>query len=731
MAKQKVAILGGGVAGLSAAFELSRTPELREAYEVTVYQLGWRLGGKVASGRVQPGSSRYPSILAGRNLEHGLHIWFGNYENSFAMLRSVYDLLPPDPNRLLQTWRDAFHPHDDTSMGYQTDDGWTAIPIQWPGRPGTPGDGTPPSSLWGAITVFLKLAEELLHYFEHHRPEPIHLPPGTLDTERFAAAIQALEGDARSDAGCLAEAEALTLTEAARAARLWVEALGDDFKGRGDDHPPAAFALITAVDRALRAAPLDETGVIEKLVLEAINVVDAVLRGLWTDLFEPDANFESIDHLDLRAWLIQHGGDPTIVNQSPVVRQVYDTAFQYVDGSPDRPDYAAGASLGCFMNLLTGYKESILFIVQAGFGEAVVAPLYRVLVQQGVNFEFFRKVTRIGLSSDGVRVSSIRMERQADVVGGGRYEPTLTYDASGGTLESWPAEPFWEQLVNGFTMKQAGVNFESKWSAYPPAGTEVLYDGTDFDKVVLATCMGAYKTLDGVPGFCQELIAASPDFRDYVELQGIVPTISLQIWGANETLVADADLTPIVAGPRPLTVWAQMEGVLHTEPAGPVSVGYLCTALPTTLFQNPASANDTPAMGLEQVRRLSKEWLENDSRVLFPKASPGGVFDWQSLYASQALTGPARLEDQYLRANIDPTECCVATQTGTTRYRLYPGGGGFANLVVAGEAAKSGFNASSVEGSIMTGMAASRAISGSPAYIANYDMMTRKPRESG
>ena len=47
----EVAILGGGAGSLTAAFELTATPELRERYDVTVYQLGWRLGGKGASGR--------------------------------------------------------------------------------------------------------------------------------------------------------------------------------------------------------------------------------------------------------------------------------------------------------------------------------------------------------------------------------------------------------------------------------------------------------------------------------------------------------------------------------------------------------------------------------------------------------------------------------------------------------------------------------------------------------
>ena len=45
-----IAVIGGGCAGMAAAFELTR-PEHQGRYRVTVYQLGWRLGGKGASGR--------------------------------------------------------------------------------------------------------------------------------------------------------------------------------------------------------------------------------------------------------------------------------------------------------------------------------------------------------------------------------------------------------------------------------------------------------------------------------------------------------------------------------------------------------------------------------------------------------------------------------------------------------------------------------------------------------
>src|SRR5437763_6084185 len=83
---------------MAAAFELTR-PEHGGRYQVTVYQLGWRLGGKGASGRGP----------AGRIEEHGLHLWMGFYENAFRLVRECYAELGRDPRACpIATWRDAF-----------------------------------------------------------------------------------------------------------------------------------------------------------------------------------------------------------------------------------------------------------------------------------------------------------------------------------------------------------------------------------------------------------------------------------------------------------------------------------------------------------------------------------------------------------------------------------------------------------------------------------------------
>src|SRR5262245_30772505 len=96
----EVAIIGGGCAAVTTAFELTR-PEHQGKYRVTVYQLGWRLGGKGASGRGP----------ADRIEEHGLHLWMGFYENAFRVMRECYAELKRDPATCsIADWQDAFHP---------------------------------------------------------------------------------------------------------------------------------------------------------------------------------------------------------------------------------------------------------------------------------------------------------------------------------------------------------------------------------------------------------------------------------------------------------------------------------------------------------------------------------------------------------------------------------------------------------------------------------------------
>ena len=99
---KKVAILGGGVAGLVTAFEITSQPGWQERFDITVHQLGWRLGGKCASSR---GAN-------GRIEEHGIHGFLGSYYNALPLMAQVYAELGRQPGEPLATFDEAFLPEN-------------------------------------------------------------------------------------------------------------------------------------------------------------------------------------------------------------------------------------------------------------------------------------------------------------------------------------------------------------------------------------------------------------------------------------------------------------------------------------------------------------------------------------------------------------------------------------------------------------------------------------------
>ena len=126
----RVAIVGGGCAALTAAFELTR-PKHHGRYDVTVYQMGWRLGGKGASGRG----------VANRIEEHGLHLWMGFYENAFRLMRDCYgERRASFPGCRFADWRDAFRPAPDVGVADRDGRSWAFWLAHFPPGQGDPGD---------------------------------------------------------------------------------------------------------------------------------------------------------------------------------------------------------------------------------------------------------------------------------------------------------------------------------------------------------------------------------------------------------------------------------------------------------------------------------------------------------------------------------------------------------------------------------------------------------------
>jgi uncharacterized protein with NAD-binding domain and iron-sulfur cluster len=723
MIKQKVAILGGGIAGLSAAHELSKTQALRDRYDVTVYQMGWRLGGKIASGRDS----------TGRNLEHGLHVWFGCYENAFRLLKDAY--AQHAAGEAFPKWNDVFKGQPFTPIGINVEDRLIFWPITWPIFPGEPGEGGLDLSIWEMVTRLIGWLRKILDEIspaDFALDNFVDASPLPLPRDDFRDASESglhPEGDMHRHANMLATVKVLNLQQAAATAHLWAISLGSDPFRLGRSHPEAIVRLVGWMKDALNfeIAAGRAVGLWAVVLRELFVIGHALIDGVWRDFLLPDEPFESKDHLDFREWLILHGATPAIVAESGIVRALYDTAFQYLEGDTKRPSYAAGTAVGVVIRLVATYKGHMVWEAQAGMGEAVVAPIYQMLKADNVAFRFFWKVT--GLEVQGSKVERVHFSRQADVTRGD-YIPIQRL----GGLPCWPAEPHWDQLVNGPAMAAAHVDFESHWCT-TSVGTELLGRGTDFDTVILAISMGAYKPLNGEPGLCEEIIAHSSKFSSFVHNIPLVPTCSLQLWFDTTTakLGWPYPKPAAVAGPEPLSVWADVSQILAVETGSgarkPMSLHYLCGPFATALYKEPSSRQGVPAAAAAQVKTIVKEWLVHSSNVAWPNASNGIQFQWNILNDPQERNGPDRLDAQYWRANINPGDCCVGSPAGTTLDRLFPDDTGLDNLFVAGEASRTGCNTSSIEGAIMSGMAAARAITGESLEIVGYDFLRARPSE--
>ncbi|HWJ94214.1 MAG TPA: NAD(P)-binding protein, partial [Telluria sp.] len=413
---QKIAILGGGAGAMAAAWYLSSQPGWRERYAITVYQQGWRLGGKGASGR--------NARLAQRIEEHGLHIWFGFYANAFAMMRAAYAELGRPVGAPLARWDEAFRPHDYVALMDEQGGAWQPWHLVLPRRDGEPGTGSEPVTPWA-------MALEAIRTLRRWHGALRTLAPGAAEGAPYDALL-ALAGALPPDAR---------------------------------DHTDRDRELLArAIDRihahlAAQASFAVAGGELQRLLV-ALNIGATVLRGMLADgIFA--RGFSVANDEDLRGWLARHGGDMELCVNATPVRAMYDLLFAYVGGDPARPNLEAGTALRWALRMAFAYRGSVMYKMQAGMGDAVFAPLYEVLARRGVRFSFFHRVEEIVPAAGGV--AALRFTVQAATKGG--YRPLVNVKG----LPCWPAAPDYAQLdpLQGALMQEHHADLESHWSDWP------------------------------------------------------------------------------------------------------------------------------------------------------------------------------------------------------------------------------------------------------------------------
>jgi uncharacterized protein with NAD-binding domain and iron-sulfur cluster len=715
----RVAVIGGGCAALTTAFELTR-PEHDGRYEVTVYQMGWRLGGKGASGRG----------AADRIEEHGLHLWMGFYENAFRLMRECYaERHAAYPTCRFAEWRDAFTPAPDVAVADRAGDGWSFWLAHFPPAPGQPGDPLCPSRTYTVLTYLqqsVALLGELLRSagamesgsdgIGRDGVHPNERPSPAAEAASLASAASRL-----LTYGQLATTAALL--EATDILRQTIDRFFPQMFGDGAAVPSQLLeALATAARRHLEQLVAGDREV--RRVWQVIDLILAILRGATVHRLALDPRgFDAINDYDWRDWLRMNGASEQSLD-SGFMRGIYDLAFAYEDGDRTRPRLAAGVALRGAMRMFFTYRGSLFWRMNAGMGDVVFAPLYQVLRRRGVRFEFFHRLRNVRLAprrkGESSYVSALEFDVQARIKGGGEYHPLVEVHG----VPSWTSQPDYRQLLHGTQLARGGRDFEASWDGRRVA-TRTLRVTSDFDFVVLGVGGGA------VPHVARELVEREPRWREMVRHLNTVSTQAFQIWLHPDVRALGwrqpgVNLSGFV---EPFDTWADMSHLLAEEhwPDPVATVAYFCGVLPDAA---PAVVTRRfHARQREQVRANAIRFLNRDVGAVWPRATDGGVFRWNMLASPGRARRPAgtiderRFDTQYWTANVNPSDRYVLSLPGGIGYRVSPLDMTFDNLTVAGDWTASGLDTGCIESAVMSGLLAAHAISHTPSLdtIIGYD----------
>ncbi|WP_346657355.1 FAD-dependent oxidoreductase [Bradyrhizobium monzae] len=688
--------MGGGIAGLSAAFELTRTPDLRAKHRVTVYQMGWRLGGKCASGRDE----------RGRNVEHGLHIWFGYYENAFRLLREVYKEWKPPHGQKIICAEQAVQPQRFTPIGNGGDGEPKVYELSFPTNDELPGTGSADLSVWSSLVRILELFASCFEMQIQSDQHLAHLEPqfSVEVLQRFLAV------DWNTEADPVRFQTPMRVSQYLRTVIGWGKCIEEDRVWSHFDQIQGIAGALRHSARAVLDIEFSRTGTGEVLA-QTLDIVSALANGLIVDLLFAERQIDDLDRLDFRQWLVIHGAREDSVSRSPALFALYDTMFQYPDGQRGRASYGAGTALQVVLRMLGTYQGALAWELYAGMGDVLIAPLFRVLQHRGVRFHFFHKLTNIDLSADHRSIERLHFDQQVKLsIDPADYEPVELRDG----LLTWGAAPDWDVIEHGRELKAAGTDLESHWCRQR-VGSVCRELGQDFDDVVLAIPLGAFKKLNSAEGPCNQLFEINQRFRTMAEKLPLVPSISVQVWSKRtlSQLGWTAPKPAMVCTPQPLGVWADMSQLLGRFESEAKSLHYICDVMDTQLYRNPATQADVPEHATRLGKSLAVYWFQEKAATLWPAAVLArGGFDWDVLYSPGNEKGQERLAGQVVRANVNPSDCCIATAAGTTAFRLGTDESGFEHLFLCGSWIRSGLNTECIEAAVMSGMQAARAISG-------------------
>jgi uncharacterized protein with NAD-binding domain and iron-sulfur cluster len=673
------------MAGLAAAWRLSE-PGWQEALgSITVYQRGWRLGGKGAS-------SRGPN---GRVEEHGLHLWLGYYENSFRLLRECYaelDRARTDPAAPIRTWREAMLPVGTVGLEDRRLDGWHHWLGQFTPNDLMPGEREAGEAAFGMAET-LRRALQLITDFLDSLPD-----------ERLPSGVLALSGSSDPPPGPSSVVAGLRVGVLAAIIEASAQL-------RGALDRTSVASSVGALDRALAATNDALLGMVDedpdlRRTWHLVAVFTAVVRGMLADGIVTDQRgLRALNDEDFLDWIGRHGA-PDEVAEFAFVRGLYDLAFAEGGAARSRRGVSAGVAVFLCTKMFVEYRGAIFWKMAAGMGDIVFAPLYQALSRRGVSFEFFHRVDHLQLSADRARIEAVTVGRQVHLAQGReRYDPLVRF----GGLPCFPSGPQVEQL--DVSAEIEGQPLESHFCNWPDAEARVLRDGVDYDVLVFAISLGM------APIVCRELIEDRREWRAMVDHVKTTATQAVQVWLREDERALGwphASAT-VSAYEQPLHTWASMPQLIDVEcwPAGerPRAIAYFCGSL-TAPYPPERDWRAYVAEHRACVRANAIELLEKRLAHLLPATSAGGSFRWDLLCGRDGHSGPGAIDTQLYLANLDPSDRYVQCAPGSDAYRLRAEESGYDNLVLAGDWTDNGLNAGCIEAATISGLQAANAVLG-------------------
>ena len=532
----RVAVLGGGIAGLTTAFELSR-PVHDGAYEVTVYTQGWRLGGKGASGRA--GSAM-------RIQEHGLHVWFGFYRNAFGMMRECLDAQ------------------------------------------------TPPAVLDSAFKPI-----DVLTLVDEGRAYCLPLPRAKLDDPRLTELPRVILAWLRAiaDAADVAVDDDAHPLGRATQARADVQAGLDDPE---EGHWGHIADRLRDGWEDLAGAAAEVRFISRIAAFWGTVLVGLLADVLRHDHASWGSRIDALNGEELRDWLRRHGAADDVLDAPFVralYDLVF--AYRAGDQAAPEIAAGAGVEnllsiltrnhLTCMAKLRGGMGDVVFVPLYDVLKLRGVRFAFFHTVTSVVPSRDEPLISAIELTRQ-VELAAAAPAADGDRYQPPRYDPLIALDEVRAGLRCWPAEPLVEQLSDASRRALAALDrpVDLEREGDPVGGARLrLERGRDFDEVVLAIPVGAHAAC------CSELVRRDASFAAMAHGAGPVATQSLQLWlrrdrgatgwpgdavhdgilgNARQPLATVSDMTHVLelerwTGPRPPRQLAYLCGVLHDDEA--------------------------------------------------------------------------------------------------------------------------------------------------------------------